>query len=353
MLYPLFFYPIHKDRIWGGRKLADTYNRQLDSDHIGESWEISCHENGMGRIQNGALKGTSLQEAIENHGVELLGSAIYQEEYRKFPLLIKLLDAADVLSVQVHPNDIYADTHENGELGKTEMWYVIDAKPGAKLVYGMKEGCDKDGFRKSLEEGRLEDCLKELEVSSGDVLYIPAGLVHAIGEGILICEIQQNSDTTYRVYDWNRVDETGRGRQLHIDQAIDVIGFHDKMPEGKLPGLVIPEPGGQRILYVASDYFAMEEWNVNGTMEIAMDGRRFQTLTCIEGQASLVFEGGQEALLAGTSCLIPASLPDVKISGNCTVIRSWVPDKNQMIRALMNKGYTENQLSVVAGLLDR
>jgi mannose-6-phosphate isomerase len=351
MLYPLFFHPIHKERIWGGRKLAEKYGRVLPSNKIGESWEITCHDHGMGMIRNGKLKGLSLQEAIEKYGEELLGSAIYNDRYRKFPLLIKLLDAADVLSVQVHPDDEYANAYENGELGKTEMWYIIDAKPGSKLVYGIKHGVSKEDFKRSLEQGQLEECLRELEVKPGDVLYIPAGLVHAIGAGILICEIQQNSDTTYRVYDWNRMDDKGNPRELHIEKALDVIDFEGRHSTDGLNGLRLQVEGGQRIIYVACEYFAMEKLIVDGDMELKLDGKRFQALTCLEGTCKIEYKGRSADLLPGQSCLIPASLPSINLNGSCTVIRAYVPDKeSNIIHPLLQLGYTMDDLSVIAGL---
>jgi mannose-6-phosphate isomerase len=352
MLYPLFFHPIHKERIWGGRKLAEKYNRVLPTEKIGESWEITCHDNGMGIVRNGPLNGLSLQEAIERYGEELLGSAVYNDRYRKFPLLIKILDASDILSVQVHPGDEYANIHENGELGKTEMWYIIDAKPGSRLVYGINQGISRENFRHALEQGQLEECLRELEVRPGDVLYIPAGLVHAIGGGILICEIQQNSDTTYRVYDWNRVDDRGNPRELHIEKALDVIDFEGRYSGSRLEGLNLREESGQRILYTACDYFAVEKLIVDGAMELQLDGKRFQTLTCLDGSCRIEYEGGSADLLSGNSCLIPASLPNITLRGNCTVLRAYVPDKeNNIIQPLLQRGYTMGDLSVIAGLL--
>ena len=204
MSYPLLFEPILKEKIWGGDTLYKKYGMDLPSPNIGESWNIACHENGMSVVANGSLKGKTLEEVIHLRGRALLGTSLGDEHIEKFPLLIKILDATDILSVQVHPDDTYAKIHENGELGKTEMWYVIDAKPDASLVYGVKEGTTREEFKAAIEGGYLEKYLKRLEVESGDVVFMPAGMVHAIGAGILICEIQQNSDTTYRVYDWNR-----------------------------------------------------------------------------------------------------------------------------------------------------
>lgn len=353
ILYPLFFHPIHKERIWGSQKLAEKYNRDLPSDKIGESWEIACHDNGIGIIRNGSLTGMSLLNAIEKYGEKLLGSAVYSADYRKFPLLIKILDAADVLSVQVHPDDSYAYIHENGELGKTEMWYVIDAVPDAKLVYGVKSGVSRDTFRYYLEQGQLEECLQTLEVKGGDVLYIPAGLVHAIGAGIMICEIQQNSDTTYRVYDWNRVDDKGSLRGLHIEKALEVIDFDSHHTSNKLPGLELNVEGGRRILYIACDYFAMEKLIVDGAMDLYIDGKRFQTLTCIEGSGKIHFDAGMELIMPGTSCLIPASLKKIIVEGNCTLIRSYVPDKQaNIIEPLLKQGYRMDDLTIIAGLFD-
>ena len=350
-LYPLFFRPVYKERIWGGRKLSEKYHRNLPDGKIGESWEIACLQNGMGIIVNGSLKGFSLKDAIDKYGEELLGSAVYQDPYRRFPLLIKILDASDVLSVQVHPDNQYAALHENGGSGKTEMWYVIDAEPGARLVYGVRRGISREEFRSSLEQGKLEDCLRELEVKPGDVLYIPAGLVHAIGAGILICEIQQSSDTTYRVYDWNRVDADGRPRQLHKEKALDVIDFEGRYTRTALSGLTLEEEGGRRTLYVACDYFAMEKLEIDGSMKLYLDGKRFQTLTCVEGSAVIQYERGSKNLASGSSCLIPASLNSFVLKGKGTVIRAYVPDKeSNVLDPLRKRGYTEKDWSVIAGL---
>ncbi|HOB19264.1 MAG TPA: class I mannose-6-phosphate isomerase [Candidatus Atribacteria bacterium] len=353
MLYPLFFEPLHKERIWGGSALSEKYKRDLGGRRIGESWEISCHEHGTSRIISGPLKGLSLPDAILRYGKDLLGSGIYNEGYRKFPLLIKILDAADVLSVQVHPDDQYSMANENGESGKTEMWYVIDAKPGARLVYGLKPGVDADAFERAINEGRLRDCLNELEVEAGDVVYIPAGMVHAIGEGILICEIQQNSDTTYRVYDWDRVDANGQPRELHLRKALDVIDYNSRYARGKLAGLELREDGGIRTIYAACDYFAMEKLTISGRMSLFMDGRRFQTLTCIEGSGEIIYEGGRARLEQGSSCLMPAVIDEFDIKGNCTAIRAYVPDKAEnIIKPLLAKGFGRDDLKKIAGLLD-
>jgi len=349
----MFFEHIHQERIWGGDTLQRKFGRDLHGRKIGESWEIACHDNGTGIISNGPLKGMDLISALEQNPIEILGEGIYNSEYAKFPLLIKVLDAADVLSVQVHPDDEYAARNENGELGKTEMWYIMDALPGSKLVYGVKPGTTPGRFRDAASAGQLEECLQEVPVKKGDVFFIPAGMVHAIGAGILICEIQQNSDTTYRVYDWNRVDDKGRPRALHINKALDVIDFEGRYNEKALPGLTIEETGGRRTYYAACRYFAMEKLDVYGAMEDGTDGKRFCTLTCIEGSGRIHYEGGSETMTAVSSCLIPAALKDYKLEGNMTVIKAYVPDReNNIIKPLLKRGFSREQLSVIAGLFD-
>lgn len=352
MLYPLLFHPIYKEMIWGGHALADKYKRGLDDRLVGESWEIACHSNGNGIISNGPLEGMSLHDAIDKYGLKILGSAVYNEAYKKFPLLIKILDAADSLSVQVHPDDSYAYEHENGELGKTEMWYVIDAKENAKIVYGLKEGATKESLSRCIDENRIGDCLKKLEVSAGDVVYIPSGMVHAIGDGIMICEIQQNSDTTYRLYDWDRVDKDGNARELHLSKAMDVIDYSGSY-QGLLSGLKLQEGSGHRTIYVANQYFAVEKIVTDSSIRLTMDGKRFQTITCIEGSGGLVYEKGSIKLDSGSSCLIPAGIKDFVLEGQLATIRSYVPDReNNIIKPLLAKGIKRSELALIAGLFD-
>jgi len=351
-LYPLLFYPIHMERIWGGNKLKVNFARELGDKPIGESWELACHKNGNSIISNGYFKGKSLGDLISDYGQEILGSAIYNDRYNKFPLLVKLIDARDWLSVQVHPNDNYACEFENGELGKTEAWYIIDAIEDARIVYGLKEGISKKDFRACVDKNRIGDCLKELKVKAGDVVYIPAGMVHALGEGILVYEIQQSSDTTYRIYDWDRVDRHGHKRDLHVEKAMDVISFNSKYQD-KIRGLRVKEDGGDRIVYIANRYFAVERLITSGSMSLALDGKRFQILTCIDGSGDLVYEKGSIRLNKGSSCLVPASLSEPSLKGNLSVIRSYVPDREKnLIKPLLLKGYLESDLEQIAALFD-
>ena len=234
MLYPLKFKPLYKDYIWGGRNLEALGKTLPATGIVAESWEVSCHKNGSSIIANGEYGGTTLPELLEQLGRTLVGSSLSQKDVDKFPLLIKFIDAENNLSVQVHPDDVYAYKNENGEYGKNEMWFIISAKPGAKLVYDVIPGTTREKFADAVSENRIESLLKKVEVFAGDVINIPAGLVHAIGKGILLAEVQQNSDTTYRVYDYGRT-----GRPLHIAKALDVIDFNSAGRREKYAGLVL------------------------------------------------------------------------------------------------------------------
>lgn len=351
MSYPLLFEPVLKEKIWGGDTLYKKYGIKLPSSNIGESWNIACHENGMSIVSNGPLKGMTLEKIIELYDRELLGTSLGEEHMEKFPLLIKLLDATDILSVQVHPDDSYANAHENGELGKTEMWYVIDAKPGASLVYGVERGTTKEEFRAAIEGGYLEKYLRRLEVEAGDVVFMPAGMVHAIGAGILICEIQQNSDTTYRVYDWNRLGADGEPRPLHIDRALDVIDFEGKYDREKLEGLTIVEGDVERTYYIATKYFAIEKLSIEGQARECADGSKFYCLSAVEGSGAIVYDGGSVEFTGGQSILIPANLGQYTIEGNCIIIKAYIPEvEKDIVSPLLDRGYRREELSSIVGL---
>ena len=258
---PLIFQPDFKERVWGGQKLKTEYSKNIPYEHTGESWEIACHDNGQSVVINGDLAGKSLEDALILKGKEIIGKPFIKGE--KFPLLVKFIDAKDKLSVQVHPGDKYAFINENGELGKSEAWYILQADKGAKLVAGLKDGVTKDMFKEKLKAGRLEEVLNEVEVKAGDVLDIPAGLIHAIGNGILLAEIQQNSDTTYRVYDWGRLGLDGSPRELHIDKSLEVIDFEQKHSKELIDGEIHLEDGYSLIEYIRNAYFVLQQLTVN------------------------------------------------------------------------------------------
>lgn len=345
MLYPLKFEPVYKDYIWGGREF-EKFGKKLPEGIVAESWEISSHPDGECKVSNGEYKGIYLTELINKLGRELIGKELPEKDIQKFPLLIKLIDANDRLSVQVHPEDEYAKINENGELGKNEMWYIVSAKPGAKLVYGVAPGVTKEDFAKAVKEDRIESCLNYIEVFTGDSVNIPAGLVHAIGAGIVIAEIQQNSNTTYRVFDYNRTDKNGNRRPLHIEKALDVINFNNCNTKGKLQGLEVKLEGNSvKIALVANEYFSVERYIIDGKVDEEADGSRFITYTCLDGEGQINFAGGTENLAKGQSVLIPASLGAYTIEGKLEIIKSYVPDvEKNVLLPLMNAGYSKEEI---------
>lgn len=345
MLYPLKFTPVYKDYIWGGRSL-EKLGRTLPDGIVAESWEIACHPDGMSHVSNGDLKGLSLQELIDKYKADLAGTRLFKEKDFKFPLLVKLIDANDKLSVQVHPEDSYAQVHENGELGKNEMWYILSAKPGAKLVYDVLPGVTRESFRQAVDEGRIESCLKYVDVYPGDVLNIPAGLVHAIGEGIVLAEVQQNSNTTYRVYDYDRVDKAGNKRPLHIEKALEVIDFNSSDRKEKVTGLEVKAGNDSKKTYViANKYFSVEAYDVRDTVHEAADGSCFCLYVIFEGEGRICYESGKIDVAAGESVLIPAALGKYSIEGRLKALKSYVPDiERDVMNPLKAAGYSREEI---------
>jgi mannose-6-phosphate isomerase len=345
MFYPMKFKPVYKDYLWGGRNL-EKFGRLLPEGKVAESWEISCHTNGVSVVGNGEYAGVPLTELIVKYGREIVGTGLPEKDLAKFPLLVKLIDANDKLSVQVHPEDEFASTHENGELGKNEMWYILEAKPGARLVYDVLPGVTRDSFAQAIKDGKVENCLKQVAVSPGDVINIPAGLVHAIGEGIILAEIQQNSDTTYRVYDYDRVDAKGNRRPLHIEKALEVIDFNATGRKEKAEGLEIKLGGdSKKRCLIANPYFSVELYMINGIVEETADGSKFYLYIITEGGGEIVYEKGTVALKKGESLLIPASLGGYTLRGDFKALKAYVPDlAKDVIAPLRKAGYTEEEI---------
>ncbi len=279
--YPLKLKPVLKETIWGGIKLKQKFGKLCDFDRLAESWELTVREREMNVIENGPYTGMPLGDYL---GAE------------DFPLLVKLIDANDKLSIQVHPDDTYA--RREGELGKTEMWYVLEAEPDAKLVYGLKPDVPIASLAEAIHSERLEEKLHYVPVSPGDVFFIPAGLVHAIGSGILLAEIQQNSDVTYRVYDYGRKGLDGKPRELHVKKALDVIRNYS---QAEIDAIRFSRQAQRPGLLAACDYFTVEKLDVMGNLELdASDG--FRHLLCLSGEGSL----SDEPVRAGDSYLLPA-----------------------------------------------
>lgn len=325
-MYPIKFKNIYFDKIWGGRDL-ELFRDNLPEGDIGESWDVACHPHGMSIVKNGEFKGTKLDELIELKGSELLGTKISKET---FPLLIKLINAKDKLSVQVHPEDKYAMETE-GEMGKTEVWYVVEALTGANLVVGTKEGCTKEQFKKAIEEGEMEEYMNKIPVKKGEVYFVKSGLIHAIGEGVIIAEIQQNSDTTYRVYDYNR------GRELHVEKALDVVDLN--LRGERSTGVKVEGNGHSKVYYCVCDKFSLELCDVYGAFSESSDEERFYVFTCVEGNGKITYNNGSESIEKGESIFIPASLGAYKIEGNLKLLKSYVPDieklKNEILEVIM------------------
>ena len=324
-LYPLTFTPILKDYIWGGRNLATKLGRPLPSSNIAESWEIAGHEDGTTVVDNGRFAHTLLTDLQTQLGLDLIGSnSAWAHERGKFPLLIKLLDARQNLSVQVHPDDDYALQNEGNELGKTEMWVVLHAEPEAAVILGVTPGTTPEKFRQAIGDGRLEPHLHTLSVKTGDVVCVPAGSLHAILGGLLIAEIQQNSNTTYRVYDWNRL-QNGHPRPLHVDKAMDVINFAQVAPGLCQPELLSDEAGTRRWQLCHNRYFVTErvEMEQGSVFNGRCDGTTLEIWGVIEG-AVIVNDVG---LTAVQFTLLPAALGDFHITvGNdgATLLRTYV-----------------------------
>ena len=323
MMYPFKFRPVYKDYIWGGENLK-KYNKDF-SGNVAESWEVSCHPDGNSIIKNGEYKGLPLGQIIKTHPEDIMGKYIPQKYIEKFPLLIKLIDANDKLSVQVHPDDEYAKLIGSSDFGKNEMWHILEAKPGAKLIYGVKEDVDRDKFIKSVKEGTVEDCLNFIEVSPGDTIYIPAGVVHAIGEGILLAEVQQNSNLTFRIYDYNRVDKNGKTRELHIDKAIEVIDFEKSKKADKIKEeCILINDGVKRSELINNEYFVIEKYYVEGKVFDRADGSKFIVYVVLDGECQINYKSGSEKIKKGASVFIPAAMGDFEMSGEFKALRIHV-----------------------------
>lgn len=309
-LYPLKFIPILKDKIWGGEKLGTVLDKSIgDSVNCGESWEISGVEGDISVISEGKLKGKSLVELIEEFKGDLIGEKVFQKFGNKFPLLIKFIDANDDLSIQVHPDDELGMKRHNS-FGKTEMWYVVDAKKEASLISGFNKQTTKEEYLEVFKKGKLTDILNREEVLNDDVFFLPAGRVHTIGKGLLIAEIQQTSDITYRIYDFDRVDANGIGRELHIEEAVDAIDYN-YYDEYK----TLYDRNAKEAEIGRSQYFVTNRILVEKSIE--RDYTKFDScviLICLEGEGNLSFDGGSISYKLGDSILIPNAISEIEIS---------------------------------------
>jgi mannose-6-phosphate isomerase len=317
-LYPLQFEPILKERIWGGTKLKTFLNKPITSDITGESWEISTVENDISVVANGAFKGKSLNELINEFPEAVLGTEVYAQFGKQFPLLFKYLDAREDLSIQVHPNDVLAKKRHNS-FGKTEMWYVMQADIDAELIVGFKEKSSPEEYVKNLNNKTLLNILDTIKVKQGDAFLLNTGTIHAIGAGIVIAEIQQTSDITYRVYDFDRVDANGNQRELHIDLALEALNY-EKIETQRLYSKT--ENTSNEV--VDCKYFTTNYIPLQDVMEIHKNQNSFTVYMCVDGSFQITVDGENYNYQKGDTVLIPAALTDFQLSGKASILEIYI-----------------------------
>lgn len=318
---PLRFVPQFVPKIWGGRRLETALRKNLPSGAIGESWEISGHRAHLTPVINKRYAGQTIYDIAATNGPEAYGRLAAQCE-REFPLLLKFIDASDVLSVQVHPDDAYAAEHESSR-GKSEAWIIVDCDPGSILYRGFRDGATLKDFDKLLAEGRLKEILRPVEVSPGDCVDLPATTVHAIGAGILLCEIQQSSDVTYRVYDWDRLGPDGKPRPLHIDKARDIMAFDSHSPD-KVESKKSVIDGGTREVLISSNNFVLERFHVDTSVNVKCRNDSFHILCALEGTGEILWNDGNAAINRGDSILVPACLDEFSLSSDGSLITTFI-----------------------------
>jgi mannose-6-phosphate isomerase len=308
VLYPLTFHPILKERVWGGRKLEQLYRKPVPPGQpTGESWEITDRPGDVSVVANGPLAGKDLRWIMEHHERELLGDAPSQNG--RFPLLIKILDAQEKLSLQVHPPA--ANAAKLGGEPKTEMWFVTDADANADLYVGLKQGVTRAEFERKLTDGEVARCFHRISVQAGDAMFLPSGRVHAIGAGLVLFEVQQNSDTTYRVFDWNRAGLDGKPRELHVAQSLASIDFTDFEPA--LVSAPITISGPCRTRELVRSLFSVDWHHAEETAAVPLSASRFSVVGVVEGRARVNSPGHSVDLAPGNFCLIPAASRDAEL----------------------------------------
>lgn len=318
----LTFVPRFKSVIWGGERIAGFKGLPSQGDNIGESWELSCVPGHESVIADGEYKGRNLRELMHSNGKEIMGQRLLGMYGEDFPLLIKLIDSADDLSVQVHPDDKLAHARHNCP-GKTEMWISVDPAPGAYLYSGFNREITPDEYRERIKDNTLTEVLGKYYPAKGDVFFLPAGRVHSIGRGNFVLEIQQSSDITYRIYDYDRRDAQGNPRQLHIEESVDAVNFKDT--DGAAPSHIVGAPDKEEVI-ADSAYFTTTFINVEGEVKLDLAARdSFTILIAVEGDAHLVDHEGRETVVRqGYASLIPASMPAVTVKGDCRIVTTFI-----------------------------
>ena len=307
---PLLFRPYYKRTIWGGTEIARFKGEESRHQDVGESWELSAIPGGESVVASEFYRGYTLPQLIDEFGARLMGAEVSRRFGSSFPLLVKLIDANDNLSVQVHPDDTLA-ARRHGSAGKTEMGYIISSRPGARIYSGLKRAITPQEYVESVREGSFADLVAAHESHPGDVFFLPAGQVHAIGAGNFLAEIQQTSDITYRIFDYNRVDSEGRPRELHTEQAIDAIDFSGE-GEGRRPAETFPEGDAD---LVECEYFKVRKLKVEGERQLALKEDSFLIIVCLEGEVNVALEDGEVKMKAGQTVLVPACASRLTLGG--------------------------------------
>ena len=312
--------PAFKDYLWGGTRLREVYGKECGFDRVAESWELSAHPAGESIVATAPYEGLTLSAYIEKAGKSVLGENCLR--FEDFPVLIKFIDAKKPLSIQVHPSDEYALRVEH-EYGKTEMWYVLDCEEGASLYFGVNREISKEEFKQRIEDNTILEVLDEIKVKKGDVFFIEAGTIHAIGAGILICEIQQNSNTTYRVYDYARRDDAGNLRELHVEKALDVSVLRPSDTTDRQEDEVAVKGGTKRLLG-ACTYFRVEKLCVFDRMQLTVGEDSFASLVAVSGSGTVQSKDGAVDFQPGESVFVPAGSGEITIEGPCEILKTTV-----------------------------
>lgn len=317
-IYPLQFYPIFKERIWGGTKLKTVLNKPIVSEITGESWELSTVKGDVSVVSNGVLKGNSLDDLINSDPEAIIGSEVYKRFGKQFPLLFKFLDAREDLSIQVHPNDALAKKRHNS-FGKTEMWYIMQADADARIIVGFKKQSNATEYLENLKNKTLLSILDDVKVKSGDVFFLETGTVHAIGAGLVVAEIQQTSDITYRLYDFDRVDDKGNSRELHVDLALDAINYNKIETHKKYDSIQ-----NQSNPIVDCPYFTTNFLPLKGIVSMNKTGNTFTVYMCVEGNFEIEYEGEKFQYKKGDTILIPAAMKTFSLNGEASILEIYI-----------------------------
>jgi mannose-6-phosphate isomerase len=316
--YPLVFEPILKDRIWGGTKLQSILEKKISSETTGESWEISTVSDNVSVVKNGSLQGKTLNELLEKYPEEILGTKIYKQFGKEFPLLFKFLDAREDLSIQVHPNDELAKKRHNS-FGKTEMWYVMQADDKSRIIVGFKEKSSPEQYLEHLENKILTTILEEIPVKKGDVFFLETGTIHAIGAGIVIAEIQQTSDITYRIYDFDRKDSEGNTRELHNDLALEAINYNKVVAKKNYSKIINTSNEAVNCPYFTTNYIPLD-----GEFTFKENSNRFKVFMCIEGEFDLVYNKEKQTFKKGETILLPAAITNYNLVGKASILEIYI-----------------------------